>query len=307
MPLTLRLIAVICVCLMTYASAWAQQAAVWVVAAESSVVNKELIDALRRELDRTPGGIAWSVLTPQQFAVASGSPRLIITVGSNPLATVAAAKPAPTAPVLATMLPRIAYEREVQRDGVALQSSAVFLDQPPSRQAALIRLALPAARRVGVLLGAESRLLASGLNKALSAENLVMFADDATTRGQLAALQHVLDNSDVLLALADPGVFNSETAANILTAAYRRAVPILAFSPAYVRAGALLGLFSTPAQVGAASAEVARVALSGKPLPNPASANDFVVEVNAAVAKSFGFSFDAAALQAKLRNKEGQP
>ena len=247
MQLILRLIAVICICLMTYASAWAQQTAVWVVAAESGAVNKELIDTLRRELDRAPGGIAWSILTPQQFAVAGGSPRLIITVGSNPLATVAAAKPVPAAPVLATMLPRIAYERELQRDGVALQSSAIFLDQPPSRQAALIRLALPAARRVGVLLGAESRPLSVGVQEALSAENLMIVSEDTTTRGQLAALQHVLDNSDVLLALADPGVFNSETAASILTAAYRRSVPILAFSPSYVRAGALLGLFSSPA------------------------------------------------------------
>jgi hypothetical protein len=46
-------------------------------------------------------------------------------------------------------------------------------------------------------------------------------------------------------------VFNSQTAGSILTAAYRRQVPLTGFSPAYVKAGALLALYSTPAQVGA--------------------------------------------------------
>jgi ABC-type uncharacterized transport system substrate-binding protein len=247
-------------------------------------------------------------MSPAEFAASKGTPQLIVTVGSGALGAVAVSKPARTGiPVLATLVPRITYERELQRGGGVLQASAVFLDQPPARQAALIRAALPAARTVGVLFGAESRGQAPALRAALSAQNLTMHGEDASSRGQFFALQSVLDDSDVLLAVADPGVFNSETIANILTAGYRRSVPMLAFSPSYVRAGALFGLYSTPEQAAATSAEVIRTVLSGKPLPKPTAVSEFVVDVNAAVARSLGLTLDSGRLQAILREREQRP
>jgi hypothetical protein len=60
---------------------------------------------------------------------------------------------------------------------------------------------------------------------------------------------------DALLAVPDPLVFNSQTAANILAAAYRRRIPLIGFSPAYTRAGALVSLYSTPDQIGFAAAK----------------------------------------------------
>jgi len=99
-------------------------------------------------------------------------------------------------------------------------------------------------------------------------------------------------------------VFNSETAANILMAAYRRQVPLVGFSPAYVKAGALLALYSTPAQVGTRGGDVLRQNLAGRSLPPPQWSREFTVKVNQDVARSLGFALDEARLGEQLREGE---
>ena len=114
----------------------------------------------------------------------------------------------------------------------------------------------------------------------------------------------MLVDAEVLLALPDPAVFNSQTAANILTAAYRRQVPLVGFSPAYVKAGALVAVYSTPLQVGTQGGELLRQALSGKILPPPQWPQEFAVSVNQDVAHSLGLVIDEARLLEQLRQKE---
>ena len=123
-------------------------------------------------------------------------------------------------------------------------------------------------------------------------------------------LRELFDATDVLLALPDPQVFNGLTIQNILTAAYRQRVPLAGFSPAYVKAGALLALYSTPAQLGAQSGEIARAVLAGRPLPPPQAPREFSVGVNADVARSLGIAVDAdsgAKWAEQLRLKERAP
>jgi hypothetical protein len=103
------------------------------------------------------------------------------------------------------------------------------------------------------------------------------------------ALQALLPDVDALLAVPDPAVFNSQTAANILAAAYRRRIPMIGFSPAYTRAGALVSLYSTPAQVGTRRRNCARRS-AVRILPPPQWPRDFVVRVNQDVSRSLGLT-----------------
>ena len=121
-------------------------------------------------------------------------------------------------------------------------------------------------------------------------------------------LQQVLSGSDVFLALADPLVFNSNSIQNILLTTFRAQVPVVAFSPAYVRAGALLALHATPEQAGRQAAGLVLEALRGLPLPErPVESNDFEVSVNEHVARVFGLQLDAKALRLALRRAEHLP
>ncbi len=284
---------------------------VWIVAPDTGAVYREVGDALRAEVERVqPGVVRWSVVPLQKLDTLPESPRLVVTVGSSALTAVVARTSSGTGPapaILATLLPRAAFEREIGRAAFKLNASAILLDQPPARQAALIRTALPAAKRIGLLLGPESRVLAPAFRQALTEQGLNPNFEDVTQRGLFAALQSLLEDNDVLLALADPAVFNSETVGNVLTAGYRRKVPLIAFSSAYVRAGALLGLYTTPAQIGRAGAESVRAMLAGAMLPPPAVPREFVIEVNAVVARSLGLTLNADDLQQRMRSGERQP
>ena len=121
-------------------------------------------------------------------------------------------------------------------------------------------------------------------------------------------LQQVLNDSDVLLALADPLVFNSDSIQNILLTTFRAQVPVVAFSPAYVRAGALLALYATPAQVGRQAAALVQDVLRGQSLPEqPLESNDFEVSVNEHVARALNLSLDGKALRLELRRLEHLP
>lgn len=306
----LRRLVLAYLCLMTYGLAWAQRTTVWVVAADATPVYREVADALRAEIERTqPGSVEWVMVNPQQVELSAPAPRLIVTIGSGALAAVVAkTRPGESfSPILATLLPRAAFDRELARAPRKLNASAILLDQPPARQVTLIRTALPAAKRIGLLLGPESQASATAFRSAMTEQGLLPNVEDVTQRGWFAALQSLLDDSDALLAIADPAVFNSETLGNILTAGYRRKVPLIAFSPAYVRAGALLGLYATPAQVGRAGAESVRAVLAGAALPPPAAPREFAIDVNAAVARSLGFALNEDELRQRMRAGERQP
>lgn len=302
-------LATACLCLMTYGSAWAAGAIpVWVALSATGGVHAEAAQALRDEVDQAlPGRVDWRVAHWSSFTSTVPEPQWVVAIGTGAQRGMQDlfARDATPPPLLSILVPRLAFERIADPARLRAGSlSAVFLDQPPWRQLELIRLALPAARTVGMLVGAESKGHQPALEKAARERGFELVAAPAEPADLFAALQAVLADADVLLALPDPGVFNSQTAANILTAAYRQQVPLVGFSPAYAKAGALLALYSTPAQVGTRGGELLRQALAGKALPAPQWPREFAVAVNRDVARSLGFALDEVQLGQLLRQKE---
>lgn len=221
--------------------------------------------------------------------------RFVVAVGSRAAASLAAE--ATSAPLLVTLVPRESYERmlaESRRHGAGRPMSALFLDQPVERQIDLIRLALPEARRIGVLLGPNAKnrytaLASAAMNRGLQINARQVGQQD----GLAAALQALLPNTDLLLALPDPAIFNAGTIQMILLSAYRHAQPMIGFSPAYTRAGALASLYSTPAQIGEQAAEMLLAAIARGQLPAPQHPRRFVVSTNPHVARSLGIPLES--------------
>lgn len=296
-------------CLMTYGSAWAAGAiSVWVALSDTGGAHAEAAAALRAELEQAqPGRIEWRVAHWSQFSSTKPGPQWVVAVGTaaqRGMQELFAGDATPP-PLLAILVPHLAFERIADQKRLRAGSlSAVFLDQPPARKLELIRLALPGVRTVGILVGGESRGQAAALEKAAKERGMQLVTSLVGENGLFPALQALLPDVDVLLALPDPAVFNSQSAANILTAAYRRQVPLVGFSPAYVKAGALFALYSTPALVGSRGGEVLRQALPGKTLPPPQWPREFAVAVNQDVARSLGFALDQSQLGEQLRQRE---
>ena len=296
----------LCVFALAYASA---EPLVVVVSSERSPAYVEAAASLLGELEHS-GQSRYDMLqlTVQEWAAAGPlKPKIFVALGTD--AANALAKADTRAPVLCTLLPRSSFERALRTNGrkSSSQFSALYLDQPISRQLELIRLALPEARRIGVLWGAESQVYAPFLKAQIQAHGLELSEMTVGSNELLfPALKRVLEDADLLLAVADPQLFNSSSIQNILLTSFRARVPLVAFSPAYVRAGALLALHVTPTQMGLQAAAMTRNVLQGKALPaTPVYSQDFSVTVNEHVARSLGLSLDAAALRERLRSREG--
>ena len=299
-------------CLMGLTPVWAQPSVtVVLVTSDGSAPMMTAAEALITQLERD-GVSRYEVLqlTAAELAGAKPlGPKLFVALGSEAASVLANSEP--RAPVLCILLPRLSFERVMRVSGrkPSPQFTALYLDQPFSRQLALIQLALPQARRIGVLWGPESHLQAGPLKLAAQARGMALVeASVGPDSSFFKGLKSVLEESDVLLALADPQVYNTTSIQNTLLTSFRVRVPMVAFSPAYVRAGALLALHVTPEQVGRQAAAIVGPVLQGKALPAvPVYSQEFTVAVNAHVARALDLTLDEKDLGERLRLRESSP
>jgi ABC-type uncharacterized transport system substrate-binding protein len=186
--------------------------------------------------------------------------------------------------------------------------SAVVLDQPIGRQMALLKRALPDRRLVSVIPGPQTQPLMGALEREAVARGLklVRVPSVSSPEGIYPSLKTALDAADLILALPEPMVYNSGSLQNILLTTYRARVPLVAFSAAYVKAGAVLALYSTPAQVARRAVGMLRSWAAGRGLPPPQAPQEFAVAANPRVAASLGLQLDDASVIAEdLRREEG--
>ncbi len=279
-------------------SAQAVAGRVTVVLSDDSAPYQEIYQVVRVLLGDA-GHDVERVYTRNPAELASGTPHLTLAVGV--LAAEAVADAATRAPVLAVLVPRSWFVKGGRTrlvDGGRRNVSAIYVDQPFERQAQLARLAFPEARRVGVLLSAEQAALAGEIAPAFAAQQLELVKQIVAADARLITpLEAVLGGSDLLLAVPDPQIFNRNTAQSIFLTTYRYRIPVQGYSHSLTRAGALLSLHSSPAQIGRQAAEWINNALQAATprLPAPAYPVYFSVSVNEQVARSLGIALPAEA------------
>jgi ABC-type uncharacterized transport system substrate-binding protein len=279
-------------------------AGVEVLLSEDAGAYREIAEVLRQELQ---GRVLVSVAesgSAEDGTRGATDAELVIAVGGRALS---AALASGKAPVLATLVPRASYEAIVGRSrGDPRKVSAIYIDQPFARQLQLVRLVLPGKERAGVLVSPGGE---GGLRVFRSVAQQQGFSVAAETVGSqdglYSALQQVLAASDFVLAVPDPNVYSAATIHNILLTTFRAQRPLFGFSPAYVRAGALAAVYSTPPKLAQEVAGVARRVLAGGAMPPPRYPSTFSVSVNWTVARSLGLRVeDASVLEEKLSASE---
>lgn len=214
---------------------------------------------------------------------------LVIAVGSK--SAISLARLHSAVPVLCAMLPKSVFDslKGDYEDGENF--SAIYIDQPESRVFDLIQVALPSAKKVGLLVSNKGRYNDSSLiNKASSRLLRLETGYVEDSNNVVSILNEVLARSDVLLTLPDPVVLNSKTVQSVLLTAYMRKIPVISYSPAYVRAGALMAVYSSPAELGRHVAEklVGLDSRNYKHLDKPEYPKYFSVALNERVARSLG-------------------
>lgn len=233
--------------------------------------------------------------------IVQANPQLLITVGARAAQAVLRSGEAARVPVLCALIPKVTFDAMIaearsNQGRLAPQAravSALFLDQPLARQLELVRQLLSEKSRVGVVFGPDSAREQDRLQAAAATRRVTLVTETVARDTELfPALQRVMADSDAFLALPDPRVINADTAQNLLLTSFRTRKPVIGYSSAYVRAGALAAVYSTPAQIGSQAGRIADALLRGGTLPAPQFPAQFEVSVNRQVARSLGVQVD---------------
>ena len=267
----------------------------------------EFVDAVRNELKTLPGlkiylialdGDANAVPLPEDTF-------MVLTVGVQATRRFVT-EPDGRLPILGVMVPRASFEALTPVARSPRRISVIYLDQPPQRQIDLIRALLPAVRNIGLVVGPTNQRDLDAIRTFVANKGLSIVTEKASRDTELyPALQSVLKSSDVLLALPDPYVVNVATAQNLLLTSFRFRVPVIGYSAAYVRAGALAAAYSTPRQIGVEAAQIVRQTWRGAALPAPRYPRNFSIATNRALARSLELNLpDEASVQQRLQSLE---
>jgi len=125
--------------------------------------------------------------------------------------------------------------------------SLLWSDPPLERQLRLIASILPQARRIGVLYGADSEFLLPELRQHATPLGLEIVPQLWGNINDSRPLQTLFRNSDVLLGLDDPQLYNPKTAKNLLLSSYAQQLPLVGPNAGFVRAGSLASTYSDQA------------------------------------------------------------
>lgn len=290
-----KLIRTLLLCLSFLASqAWG--ASVALVLSESGGAYDEFASKLGDALSDSTWKITATTLADSSQPPPSSD--LVVTVGSDALRK--AITRADTPPIIATLLPRQSYERILSEHRRPSRITAIYLDQPAARQAAFFRHLFPEQKRFGLLVSPETRSLASQYRQAFSNAGLTLDIEDVDTdKALLPALTALLDRTTALLALPDSTIYRRNNVKAILITAFRQQRPIIGYSPAFVTAGALAALHTTPHQAARQTADL--ILASGTNLPPPSGPSQFAIAINPNVAQALGLKIpDEAALRRAL-------
>jgi len=288
-----------------FLAGWATLAqSVTLLLSEPGGIYLEAAQALRQELEVGNGlRIRQQILAERRPGEAED---LVVALGVRAYAA-ALSEPGGT-PVLALLVPRQTYERllaERGQGGPWRPVGGLYLDQPPARQLQLLQLALPGTRRVGVLVGADSTEQAEALAEAARSARLQLQTQTVSSPGELFTALGVLSGqAQALLLLPDASVVNRGTLQSLLLQTYRERLPVVGYSAALADAGAILGLYATPAQLGREAAQLIRTAFRGGELRLPPARHPetFSLRINRSVARSLGIVLPAEAeLTSRLR------
>lgn len=273
------------------APAYAQNRVTVLISAPSPA-TAEFTDRFKSELGQSVGPnvnvITEDILASNRDSLPDDS--VVVAVGVQALTI--ASKLDLKRSVLGVLVPQPSFDKVmVDSRRNPRNFSAVFLDQPYPRQISLLRAILPNTSNLGVLFGPTSVQSSYLLQQAAQSSALGLVQENIYSKEELVTkLGRTLENSPALLAIPDPLVYNRETAQTILLTSYRYQKPVIGFSQAYVRAGALAAVYSTPQQIARQAAELIKQYLN-KPqagLPPPQAPKYFSVDVNRQVARSLG-------------------
>ena len=184
--------------------------------------------------------------------------------------------------------------------------SLLWSDPPLERQLKLIASILPQDRRIGVLYGIDSEFMLQELRQYAAPMGLEIVPQRWDNINDSRPLLNLFKNSDVLLGLDDPQLYNPKTVKNLLLSSYAQQLPLVGPNAGFVKAGSLASTYSDQADW----LDVLDRLLNHPPAswPRTLYPEHFKVGGNPQVARSLGIEqVDEVAVAAGLAEGEKRP
>ena len=169
---------------------------------------------------------------------------------------------------------------------------AIYIDQPISRHISFSRLAFPSLKNPGFIVSNRNKYTYDELN--IIGNDNFHIAILNPGDNVINLLSHVINDSDVIIALPDPIIYNLRTTRNILLSTYRKRIPLIGFSKSYAKAGALAAIYSAPDLIGKQTGEIIVDLVNNSAFKNKSyllprlHSKYFLISVNNRVSRSLG-------------------
>jgi hypothetical protein len=240
-----------------------------IVTGDESVVTRRIADDLYKRL----------VPTFSLFSTELAQKRRTLIVAVGPAALHQVAKRNCDCTVISAFVSSQVF-RTVQA-GVprGLAMTAVYAEPAPADQLRLVSLLFNRPVRVAAMVGRETAFLKPVLQGQVDVQDFAPGDDINRVLSRIA-------QNEVLLALPDSDVYNTESIRNILLSTYRHKQAVIGFSADMVKAGALATTYSDIEDVDAQVAEMAASYVATGVLPPPQFPRYFRTVVNEGVARS---------------------
>jgi len=266
-------------------SCLAENLKVTVLLSNSSSPYLSFANKLRKSL---PESIQASVLEfPDQLPLDTHQADLVVAVG---IKATELAVTQTNRPVLAVMVPQAGYEdllAQALPKKTAPAISAIYLNQPWDRQLDFLHAALPDRHKIGLLFSSSTHIDITHLRRKVADRNGSLVTQLVhSTGGLFAALERVLKDSDLLMAVPDSMIYSNSNIRNILLTSYHHGIPLVGLSQSYVTAGALCAIFSTPEQLAEQTSSAVISFARTKELPDSQYPVEFTIGINQQVARS---------------------
>jgi len=213
-------------------------------------------------------------------------------------------------PTLSLLIPKSYSEALEKEHPENTNLSILLIDQPIKRQFHLISEILGKHHTTGLMLGPHTQH-SEALFKKISADfNQPLITRHIEKPEQLThAIKTLSKEVDILLALPDPGIYNKKTIRSILLSSYRYKLPIIGFSKAYVKAGAIAAVYSKPEQISTQAINITNQFFNKKHFDTKVyHPTDFSISLNHKVARSMGINLpESSSLTEKIKNSETKP
>ncbi len=232
------------------------------------------------------GGPAFAAEVMQELA---RKPAVIVAVGSEAIRAVLSHEP----PVKTVSTMTLEADHAAESGRV---SAGVYLDIPIRTLVAELRGLFPGKPRVGVIRNPRRGDPSGTQIRSQGAEmNSVQIADCATPDELLPVFLALRKKVDFVICLPDGALYNGATVRPLIMASLEHRLPIVGFSPAFLRAGAAVAVYPDYRGIGQQTADLVRRCLEAGECTSWESPRKVDVAVNAKVLRMLGIEPAAAA------------